>query len=808
MSELQQRFIRARRQAIALNYQHLNDKQREAVLSTEGPLLLLAGAGSGKTTVLINRVANLLRYGRGSDTEEIPMPISDDEVEFLEQYVRHPDPEQKPLADYLCAVEPARPWEVLAITFTNKAANELKDRLERMLGEESRDVWAATFHSACVRILRRDIDKLGFDRSFTIYDTDDTKRLLKDILKELELDEKTFPVREIQTIISRSKDDMILPEEFAAQAEKSQDWRRKRIGKVYALYNQKLRDANALDFDDIILHTVDLLRTDRETLAYYQRKFRYVLIDEYQDTNHLQYLLASLLAGGHRNICVVGDDNQSIYRFRGATIENILSFEQQYKDAFTVRLEQNYRSTGNILDAANAVIKHNANQKEKNLWTQYGEGDKIEVFTAADEFGEARYVAETILDGVKNGGKFSDNAVLYRMNAMSNNLESAFMRSAIPYRIIGGTKFYDRKEIKDALAYLHLAANPDDNLRFRRIINEPKRGIGATSLGKLSDIADTLGISMFEAASRADEFESLSRAADKLIKFTKFMQPIIDSVPEKAPNLILTELLEKSGYIAALTAEGEEGKDRLENVKELTTSVLQYEEESDEPSLVEYLDGIALITDLDNFNADADAVVLMTIHTAKGLEFTNVFVVGMEESIFPGTQSIYAGESEIEEERRLAYVAITRAKRKLYLTNSFSRMLFGMTNRNSPSRFLNEIPESLTNRTAASSPFEAREFSGGGFSQKGGRSGFGSTGFTGTSFGGGYVKSEKPSFGFKKTESGRVDFAVGDRVSHKAFGGGLVVDASPVGGDVLLTIAFDKAGTKKLMAKFAKLTKE
>lgn len=805
MTLLEQEIIETRKKIIEKDFSRMNDMQKKAVFHTEGPVLILAGAGSGKTTVLINRIGNLVKYGSAYESEKLPEGVCDGDLALLKDCLGGKAADSPRLYSLL-TVDPPRPYEILAITFTNKAAGELKERLSGMLGEQSRDIWAFTFHSACLRMLRRFADRIGFSSHFTIYDSDDSKRVMKECQKELGIEDKMLSYKTLLSHISKAKDMLITPEEY--ERENAGDVRLSSIAKAYKLYQQKLKKADAMDFDDIIVWTVRLFEQSPDVLSFYQHKFKYIMVDEYQDTNHAQYMLVKLLSSAHRNICVVGDDNQSIYRFRGATIENILSFEQQYKDAFTVRLEQNYRSTGNILDAANAVIKHNANQKEKNLWTQYGEGDKIEVFTAADEFGEARYVAETILDGVKNGGKFSDNAVLYRMNAMSNNLESAFMRSAIPYRIIGGTKFYDRKEIKDALAYLHLAANPDDNLRFRRIINEPKRGIGATSLGKLSDIADTLGISMFEAASRADEFESLSRAADKLIKFTKFMQPIIDSVPEKAPNLILTELLEKSGYIAALTAEGEEGKDRLENVKELTTSVLQYEEESDEPSLVEYLDGIALITDLDNFNADADAVVLMTIHTAKGLEFTNVFVVGMEESIFPGTQSIYAGESEIEEERRLAYVAITRAKRKLYLTNSFSRMLFGMTNRNSPSRFLNEIPESLTNRTAASSPFEAREFSGGGFSQKGGRSGFGSTGFTGTSFGGGYVKSEKPSFGFKKTEAGRVDFAVGDRVSHKAFGGGLVVDASPVGGDVLLTIAFDKAGTKKLMAKFAKLTKE
>ena len=538
MNELQQRFIRARRQAIALNYQHLNDKQREAVLSTEGPLLLLAGAGSGKTTVLINRVANLLRYGRGSDTEEIPMPISDDEVEFLEQYVRHPDPEQKPLADYLCAVEPARPWEVLAITFTNKAANELKDRLERMLGEESRDVWAATFHSACVRILRRDIDKLGFDRSFTIYDTDDTKRVLKDILKELELDEKTFPVREIQTIISRSKDDMILPEEFAAQAEKSQDWRRKRIGKVYALYNRKLRDANALDFDDIILHTVDLLRTDRETLAYYQRKFRYVLIDEYQDTNHLQYLLASLLAGGHRNICVVGDDDQSIYRFRGANIENILNFEKQYTGARTIRLEQNYRSTQNILDGANAVIRHNTGRKGKTLWTENGKGEIITVKTCFNESDEANYVVGQIMMNYRRGVNWKEHAVLYRTNAQSNAMEYAFKRNGVPYKIIGGMKFFDRAEVKDMLAYLCVINNPTDDLRLRRIINVPSRKIGTATVDKAQVIATEEGRPLYEILCHASDYPELKSSAVKLLAFTD----MTEEMRRQVADLRLAEL--------------------------------------------------------------------------------------------------------------------------------------------------------------------------------------------------------------------------------------------------------------------------
>ena len=484
MTELEQRFIHARRRAIAQDYVHLNEMQQQGVMTTEGPLLLLAGAGSGKTTVLIHRVANLLRYGRGSDSGEIPIPVSEDEVAFLEEYAAAPAPEQRPLMQYLCAVEPARPWEVLAITFTNKAANELKERLERMLGEEARDVWASTFHSACVRILRRDIEKIGYSRDFTIYDTDDSKRVVKDCLKELNLDEKTFPVREIVSVISRAKDEMMLAEDFRAYWEKNNDWRKIRIAKVYSLYTKKLRDANALDFDDIILLTVQLLQSHSEVCEYYQRKFRYVLVDEYQDTNHLQYLLTSLLAGGYRNICVVGDDDQSIYRFRGANIENILSFEKEYKGARVIRLEQNYRSTQNILDAANAVIRHNQGRKGKTLWTRNGAGDKVLIKTNFNEGDEANFVVGQVMMNYNRGMNWRDHAVLYRMNAQSNALEYAFKRSGVPYKIIGGMKFFDRAEIKDMLAYLCVINNPTDDLRLRRIVNVPSRKIGAATVDK------------------------------------------------------------------------------------------------------------------------------------------------------------------------------------------------------------------------------------------------------------------------------------------------------------------------------------
>ena len=561
MNDLEKRFIEARTRAIATDYAHLNPRQ-------------LAGAGSGKTTVLINRVANLLRYGRGSDTDEIPLPISRDEVEFLEQYAARPDPEQRPLMQYLCAVEPARPWEVLAITFTNKAANELKDRLEKMLGEEARDVWAATFHSACVRILRRDIGKIGFDRSFTIYDTDDSKRVIKDILKEMGLEEKTFPVREVLSVISNAKDAMMMPEEFSQLWEQRGDWRRVRMGRVYAAYNRRLRDANALDFDDIILHTVELLQSDRQTLEYYRNKFRYVLIDEYQDTNHMQYMLASLLAGGRKNICVVGDDDQSIYRFRGANIENILSFEKQYAGARTIRLEQNYRSTQNILDAANAVIRHNVGRKGKTLWTENGAGEAVTVKTCFNEGDEANYVVGQIMMNYRRGVDWKENAVLYRMNAQSNALEYAFKRNGVPYKIIGGTKFFDRAEVKDMLAYLCVINNPADDLRLRRIVNVPARKIGAATMDKAQAIATEGGLTLMEVLRRAGGYPQLKASAGKLIAFTE----MIDEMRRQADDMGLVEFYEyvcrRSGYVGMLQEKNDvESRGRLENVEELSSSI-------------------------------------------------------------------------------------------------------------------------------------------------------------------------------------------------------------------------------------------
>ena len=807
MNELEKRFITARRKAIELNYQHLNPMQREGVLTTEGPLLLLAGAGSGKTTVLINRVANLLRYGRGSDTEEIPMPISEDEVEFLEQYVQDPQPEMRPLMQYLCAVQPARPWEVLAITFTNKAAGELKERLERMLGEEARDVWAATFHAACVRILRRDIDKLGYDRNFTIYDTDDSKRVLKDIIKELDLEEKTFPPRELLGVISNAKGEMQSPEDFCRLWEQRGDWRKIRIGKVYKLYNKKLREANALDFDDIILHTVALLQSDKDTREYYQNKFRYVLIDEYQDTNHLQFLLAGLLTGSHGNICVVGDDDQSIYRFRGADITNILSFEQRYKNARTIRLEQNYRSTQNILDAANAVISNNEGRKGKTLWTQNGAGDPVTVKTCYNEGDEANFVVGDIMTAYNRGANWRDNAILYRMNAQSNALEYAFKRNGVPYKIVGGVKFFDRSEVKDMLAYLCVICNPADDLRLRRIINVPARKIGGASLEKARALAATEGKSLFEIVCAAREYPELKSAAGRMAEFGQ----LIMELRTLCDNLELVEfygrVCEMTGYVQMLQEKNDmESRGRLENVQELASSISAFLENGpDDPSLAGFLNEVALYTDLDGQSDSDNCVTLMTMHCAKGLEFDRVYVTGMDEGVFPGNRAM-GEQEEMEEERRLCYVAMTRAKKSLTMTHVRQRMLFGQTEPKMPSRFLEEIPEK--NMQWIGKPEPRREVQweddwSGGWSAvpRGMYRDYESK------------YQQKPESVQRAVSAARrapsassaplMQLKAGEQVRHSAFGEGMVLSVRPMGGDALLEVAFDKVGTKKLMLKAA-----
>jgi len=802
MNELERRFIKARRRAIAMDYRHLNEMQRQGVLATEGPLLLLAGAGSGKTTVLINRVANLLRYGRGSDTEEIPLPVSEDEVEFLEQYAANPAEGQRPLVQYLCAVEPARPWEVLAITFTNKAANELKERLEQMLGEDARDVWASTFHSACVRILRRDIDKLGFSRDFTIYDTDDSKRVVKEVLKELSLDEKTFPVREILSVISAAKDEMQTPSAFQKKWEENGDWRKIRISKVYQLYMEKLRSANALDFDDIILYTVRLLQTDTSAREYYQRKFRYVLIDEYQDTNHLQYLLASLLAGGHRNICVVGDDDQSIYRFRGANIENILSFEKEYQGARVIRLEQNYRSTQNILDAANAVIRHNVGRKGKTLWTENERGVKVQIKTTFNESDEANYVAGQILMAYRRGANWRDSAVLYRMNVQSNALEYAFKRNGVPYKVVGGVKFFDRAEVKDMLSYLCVINNPDDDLRLRRIVNVPSRKIGAATVDRAQQLATQNGISLYQVFLHASEYPELKNTAGKLKTFTDIVEELRTMAADTGLVEFYSRVCDRTGYTRALMEKNDpESQTRLENVQELASSILNFlENEPANPTLAGFLDEIALYTDLDEADDRDNSVTMMTMHSAKGLEFPYVYVVGMEEGIFPGNRALGDGE-ELEEERRLCYVAMTRAKERLTMTNARQRMLFGRTTPCMPSRFLEEIPEKNMDWLGKPEPRAAQlDWSDG---WDGGEKYVSQLSKESSYRPAGTEAFPRRNTGALAGNGPMLQLQPGDGVSHSAFGTGMVLSVRPMGGDALIEVAFDQVGTKKLMLKTA-----
>ena len=807
-------FCRLRREAIAQEHRDLNPEQRKAVLATEGPLLLLAGAGSGKTTVLIHRVANLIRYGRGSDCLEVPQWVTEDDLAFLEDYAAHPTREGRLRAGRLCAVEPAAPWSIIAITFTNKAAGELKDRLENMLGPAARDVWASTFHSACVRILRRDIEKLGFPSSFTIYDTDDSLRVMKDCVRELNFDDKQFPPRSVLGTVSRAKDKLQLARDFTEEADRAGDHRLQKIARLYTEYEKRLWEAGALDFDDIILHTVRLLQEHGDVLDYYQKKFRYVLIDEYQDTNNLQYLLSSLLAGGRENICVVGDDDQSIYRFRGATIENILSFEDQYKGCRTIRLEQNYRSTKNILDAANAVIRHNQGRKGKELWTAGREGEKVQLYTAMNENDEARFVADKLMEDYHNGVKWNTHAVLYRMNAQSNQLEVAFKRSGIPYKVIGGTRFFDRAEVKDMLAYLCAVQNHGDDLRLSRIINNPPRGIGAATVERARAIAAREDLSLWEVVSHAGDYPELQKAAGRLGQFTALMEELTALSRTMDLENFYEEAVARTGYAAMLQAKNDvESRTRLENVRELLTSIKGYVESgTEEPSLAGFLDEIALYTDLDSHDPDEDAVVMMTMHSAKGLEFPTVFVVGMEEGIFPGIRAIGEAE-EMEEERRLCYVALTRAKERLYLTCASQRMLFGRTSNNRPSRFAGEIPGELLDQSGRSylDPAPA----GDGWEDE-----FDQTPQVSTcrepyrpAYGGGERRGTytpprpaksavQPAFQSAGSGPALPEYQKGDMLEHKAFGRGMVTSTQKVGGDTLLEIAFDGVGTKRLMLKF------
>lgn len=734
-------------------FSHMNNMQQQAVFCTEGPLLILAGAGSGKTTVLVNRIA------------------------------------------YILQSELCKPWQILAITFTNKAAGELKERICNAVPEGGSDIWAATFHSTCARILRRYGDRIGFTSHFTVYGTDDQKKLVKDILKQLNYDEKMLPVKRVLNEISKAKDEMLTPQEMLKRA--GYDNLKQSVAKVYEIYQSRLKTADAMDFDDMLCKTVELFQKCADILEFYQNQFKYIMVDEYQDTNKVQYKFVSMLAAKYGNICVVGDDDQSIYKFRGATIENILSFENTFKGAKMIRLEQNYRSTQNILNAANGVISNNTMRKGKTLWTENAVGDKIEVHTSDSERDEAQFIAKTILDGVADGRKFSDFAILYRMNAQSNSIEQALSRSGIPHRVIGGRRFYDREEIRDMVAYLQVINNPHDDVRLGRIINVPKRGIGATTLEKASEIAAGLGESIYSVIKDADVYPQLSRAATKLKSFVALIDGLMEA--EQSGDYSLAELynliLEHTDYEKYLKTEKDNPDVRIENIEELSSNIIKFEEDyAEEASLSNFLEEISLQTDIDNYDAEADSSVMMTLHSAKGLEFPVVFIAGLEEGVFPSIATMM-NPDELNEERRLAYVGITRAKEKLYITKAKSRMLMGHTSYNKVSRFVNEIPPELLNYTGEKKTFASTN----GFSASSSH----------ISIGAGSKFTPNKSFNtFTKpaVKSGTV-YKKGDCVFHKVFGKGMIMKTEKMGNDTMLEVAFDKAGTKTLMANFSKMEK-
>lgn len=756
-------------------YDTLNEPQREAVLHTDGPLLILAGAGSGKTRVLTHRIAYLI--------EEMGV----------------------------------NPWNILAITFTNKAAGEMRQRVDDLVGFGSESIWVSTFHSMCVRILRRFIDRLGYDNRFTIYDTDDQKTLMKAVCKKVDIDTKRFKERMLLSVISSAKNEMILPEEFELNA--GGDFAQLKIAKVYREYEAQLKANNALDFDDLLVKTVQLLQTQPDVRENYQERFRYIMVDEYQDTNTVQFKLVSLLAGKYRNLCVVGDDDQSIYKFRGANIRNILDFEKEYPDAKVIKLEQNYRSTENILNAANGVISNNKGRKDKTLWTANGEGEKICLKQFDTAYDEAEFIAEDIKKEVRDGASYNDSAVLYRTNAQSRLLEEKFIAMNIPYKIVGGINFYARREIKDILAYLKTVDNGQDDLAVRRIINVPKRGIGLTTINRIQEAADARGISFYDALLAPEMIPGAGRSAAKLNSFAALIEYFKGQAEKESLTDLLNEILDMTGYTQNLEADDEiDAESRLQNIEELLNKAAAYEEDCEDrdekATLSGFLEEVALVADIDSLEEDQDYVVLMTLHSAKGLEFPHVYLAGMEDGLFPSYMTITGDDpEELEEERRLCYVGITRAEQKLTLTCARKRMVRGETKRNPISRFISEIPPELldTGRSSAGNTYS------GGF-------GFGNADdiesgtFAGTGrgrhFGKAYGAAAKKPFtaltkGSQLTaqKSDKLSYGVGDRVRHVKFGEGTVLDIKEGGRDFEVTVEFDTAGVRKMFAMFAKLVK-
>ncbi|MGG6493837.1 UNVERIFIED_CONTAM: UvrD-helicase domain-containing protein [Bacteroidetes bacterium 56_B9] len=865
MADITKEYLALRDQYIESRFARLNPVQRQAVFATEGPLLILAGAGSGKTTVLVNRIANIIRFGSAHGSTELPRPVTEADLNDLRNAVAAG--RDLPRETAYLAVRSARPWNVLAITFTNKAAGELKERLRAMLGDTlGGDVNASTFHSACVRMLRRDAERIGFPKSFTIYDSDDQQRVIKQIYKDLMIDDKFLPVKSAIGQISSFKDKLLSAEDVAG--EPFANTKAQLVSKIYTAYAGRLKAAGAMDFDDLIFHTVKLLQNDAEAREYYQNRFRYVVVDEYQDTSIAQFHLVRLLAGGTNNVCVVGDDDQSIYKFRGATIENILNFEKVFTGAKTIRLEQNYRSTANILNAANSVIKNNMGRKGKTLWTDHGDGEKVHHYTATNEQDEASHIADAIGEHLREGASLKDHAVLYRMNAQSNPIETYFARAGIPYRIVGGQRFFDRKEVKDINSYLAVIVNPRDDVRLRRIINEPARKIGMTTIEKIGELAASKGVPMMEIIAHVRDYPELQRAAAALERFYEMYRELCDLSVSEPLDQFVGDVIAKSGYEAMLKAMKEEGETRRENLGQLVSSIKTYADQNGEDATLSgFLEEVALISDLDSYDNDADSVTMMTIHSAKGLEFPYVFVVGMEDGIFPGEMAKY-NEEDMEEERRLCYVAITRAKKELYLSTSRTRMIFGQTRRNPPSAFLSEIDPGLLDETQSPELTGYGDGFGAGYGSystnvPGGRSGYSgasrgylnseynakprggfgggySSGFAsgghespnsyggrhqvqGTGFGSGYGRSRSagntapagagtstlagaPSAAPQK-KTAAASYAAGDIVEHRVFGRGKVLKATPIAGDCIVEIQFDRVGVKKTMANYAPLKK-
>ncbi|MGN1303468.1 MAG: ATP-dependent helicase [Oscillospiraceae bacterium] len=785
-------FINARKHALEMYFARLNDMQKKAVFTTEGPVLILAGAGSGKTSVLVNRIANMVNFGSAYNDMNVPASANEDDVAFLEAYNGEKDDITVQRLKEIAAVNPVDPWKIMAITFTNKAAGELKERLETMLGENANNITAATFHSVCVRILRREIEHLGYGSDFAIYDSDDSLRLLKSCYETLDMSDKIFNPKAVLAAISHAKDNLLTPELYAEQT--NGDYYKLGISRLYTAYQKKLVAANAVDFDDIICLTVRLFTEFGDVLDHYSNRYRYIMVDEYQDTNYAQLRLVTLLSEKFGNLCVVGDDDQSIYKFRGATIENILKFEEQFGGAVVIRLEQNYRSTQNILNAANAVIANNSSRNDKKLWTDIGDGDKITLFKAMDEHSEAEFVADTVTEQNKNGREFRDFAVLYRTNAQSNALERVFTMKGIPYRVIGGLRFYDRKEIRDMIAYLSVINNNMDMLRFKRIINEPKRGIGDATVSMIEQISDDLAVSPISIMQNVDSYPMLGKKVAPLKKAAAMFEHLAEFAENEPLDRLVDEVLDVTGYGDYMRSLGEEGTGKLENIAELKSNIQNYIDskgEDEEPTLSEFLEEISLFTDADRMDTTTDAVNLMTVHSAKGLEFETVFIVGAEEGIFPSKRSLDTLE-DLEEERRLAYVAITRAKRKLYISHAVRRMMYGSTTMNTVSRFVKEIPSEYVERIDSTVHNRDNENEDDNFIVA-------SPTYD--------LKSQIVNQQLKKAQKTEADFSVGERVSHNLFGEGTVISVKKISNDAMLEIAFDKVGTKKLMANFAKIKK-